>query len=176
MSVRLDDRMRSRLAALAAALTLFAEAGPAAAGWRAIPTTAFVTDDLDLTLARSQSSLSISSQVATGRHEIFQTVPSSEGDVIDAIAVCYTAPFGTGDRATPFITAIGLTEFLFPGISVSRHFDDTDLTSRTDTCYVAPVANYAPAGAVSLFLRLDFDVPFPPFEFVFIGAVFMHVK
>ena len=52
--------------------------------------------------------------------------------------------------------------------------DNTDLASPTDTCYVSPVQNYAPAGAVSLWLRLNFDAPAP--SFLYVGAVAVHVK
>jgi hypothetical protein len=83
--------------------------------------------------------------------------------------VCYSA-FDPGT----FITAIGLTEFVFPASGINRHFDGTDLTSSTDTCYVSQVANYAPAGAVSLSLRLSFDAPAP--SFIYIGAVAVRVK
>ena len=83
---------------------------------------------------------------------------------------CATAPSIQGT----FITAIALTEFVFPASGTNRHFDGTDLTSSTDTCYVSPVANYAPAGAVSLSLRLNFDAPAP--SFIYIGAVAVRVK
>jgi len=165
----MNDVWRSGLASLVAMLMLFMVPGVAVAGWRVVPTTGFVTDDLDLTLTKSLLYLSITSQVHGDRHLIYQTVPTVEGDVIDAVAVCYSA-FDLGT----FITAIGLTEFLFPASGTGRHFDDTDLTSATDTCYVSPVANYAPAGAVNLWLRLNFDAPAP--SFIYIGAVAVHVK
>jgi hypothetical protein len=45
---------------------------------------------------------------------LHQTIPVVEGDVIDGIAVCYnTFAFAPVDRP-PFITAILLTEVLFP--------------------------------------------------------------
>ena len=165
----MNDMWRSGLASLAAILMLSIVPAVAVAGWRVVPTTSFVTDDLDLTLTKSLSSLSITSQVNGDQHLIYQTLPTIEGDVIDAIAVCYSA-FDPGT----FITAIGLTEFVFPAGGTNRHFDGTDLTSSSDTCYVSPVANYAPAGAVSLSLRLNFDAPAP--SFVSIGAVAIRVK
>ena len=165
----MNDRWRSGLISLAAILMLSFVPSVASAGWRVIPTTAFVTDDLDLTLTKSLSYLSITSQVHGDQHLIYQTLPTVEGDVIDAIAVCYSA-FDPGT----FITAISLTEFVFPASGTARHFDGTDLTSATDTCYVSQVANYAPAGAVSLSLRLNFDAPAP--SFIHVGAVAVHVK
>jgi hypothetical protein len=164
----MNDMWRSGLVSLVAILMLSIVPSVASAGWRVIPTTAFVTDDLDLTLTKSLSYLSITSQVNGDQHLIYQTVPTVEGDVIDAIAVCYSA-FDAGT----FITAIGLTEFVFPASGTARHFDGTDLTG-TDTCYVSQVANYAPAGAISLSLRLNFDAPAP--SFIYIGAVAVHVK
>jgi hypothetical protein len=164
----MNDMWRSGLAALTAILMLSIVPAVAVAGWRVVPTTSFVTDDLDLTLTKSLSSLSITSQVNGDQHLIYQTLPTVEGDVIDAIAVCYSA-FDPGT----FITAIGLTEFVFPASGTNRHFDGTDLTS-SDSCYVSPVANYAPAGAVSLSLRLNFDAPAP--SFINIGAVAVRVK
>ena len=153
---------QSGLIVLLTVLMLCMMLGAARAAWRVLPTTAFVTDELDLT---------VTSQVGGDQHFIYQTVPVFEGDVIDAIAVCYVAgpPFpGT------FITGMGLTEFLFPGAATGRrHVDGADLTSPTETCYVSPVVNFAPAGAVTLWLQLNFD---NSSDFLFIGAVAVRTK
>jgi hypothetical protein len=62
---------------------------------------------------------------------LHQTIPVVEGDVIDGIAACYnTFAFAPVDRP-PFITAILLTEVLFPQSSTG--------------------------GAVNLALQLNFD-------------------
>ena len=120
----MNDMWRSGLVSMVAILMLSIVPAVAVAGWRVVPTTSFVTDDLDLTLTKSLSSLSITSQVNGDQHLIHQTLPTVEGDVIDAIAVCYNA-FDPGT----FITAIGLTEFVFPASGTNRHFDGTDLIS-----------------------------------------------
>jgi hypothetical protein len=111
---------------------------------------------------------------------IYQSIPVVEGDVIDGIAVCYSAlAYAPTDRP-PFITAISLIEVLLPSGATNGHVDDTDLTSREDTCYVSPVADYEPAGAVTLALRLNFNSPADPLGggagIIYIGAVAIHVK
>jgi hypothetical protein len=146
----------------------------AVAGWRAVPTTGFVTDERALTLTKRLTSLWIMSDLNGDQHFIYQTVPTVEGDVIDALAVCYRGGRLSDTGASlAFITAIGLAEFLGPLSSASRHVDDTDLTSPTDSCHVSPVANYTPAGAVSLWLRLNFR---SLEETILVGGVFVHVK
>lgn len=166
----MNDVWRLWLASLIAIQMLLVTPSAVAAGWRVVPTTGFVTEHQQLTLIKTITALWIRSDQNSDRFTVYQTLPTVEGDVIDAIAVCYRAEPGT------LITAIGLLEFLTPEASTgtSRHFDDTDLNSQTDTCYVSPVANYAPAGAVSLFLRLKFT--FSDEGTIYIGTVAVHVK
>ena len=166
----MNEAQRSTLLSLLTLLMLCALPTVALAGWRVLPTTGFVTDDLDLTLMHRRTGLDVTSQVNGDQHFIYQTVPVVEGDVIDAIAICYVAgpPF-----AGTFITGLGLTEFIFPMAGTGRHVDSTDLTSSAETCYLSPVANFAPAGAVTLWLQLNFD---NASDFLFIGAVGIHVK
>jgi hypothetical protein len=161
---------RLGLASLIAIQTLFIIPSAADAGWRAVPTTGFVTEHQQLLLIKTITALWVRSDQNGDRFSVYQTLPTVEGDVIDAVAVCYRAEPGT------LITAIGLLEFLTPGGSTgtSRHFDDTNLNSQTDTCYVSPVANYAPTAAVSLFLRLQFSLSGQ--GTIYIGTVAVHVK
>jgi hypothetical protein len=150
--------------------------GAAVAGWRVIPTSGFVTADPDLDV-RKPMHLEISTQVV-GDHLIHQTLPTVEGDVIDAIAVC---AFAIPSFLTSFINAILLMEFIFPGFESLRHVDETHVPRTIATgpgeevqpCYVSSMADYAPAGAVELLLRLHFG---SSSTFISIGAVAVHVK
>ncbi len=175
----MNKLLRWGLASLLAVQMLVLVPSAGVAGWRVVPTTGFVDLTGDLDLIKTLSSLQIMSGTNSEQLYLHQSIPVVEGDVIDAVAICYrTFAFVSGDRP-PFITEIGLTEVLFPASSTIKHLDPTDLTSLEDTCYVSPVANYAPAGAVNLALRLNFN-PFDPpgggQGIIFIGAVAIRVK
>ena len=166
----MNDVWRWGLASLVAIQMLFTMPRAADAGWRTVPTTGFVTTDRQITLVNTIGALWLRSDQTGNAFRVYQTVPTFEGDVIDAIAVCYRAEPGG------LITAIGLVEFLTPGDSTgssSGHFDDTNLNSNVDTCYVSPVANYAPAGTVNLYLKLQFTFLGGT---IYVGTVAVHTK
>jgi hypothetical protein len=166
----MNDVWRMGLVSLITMTLLSTMPSAAGAGWRVVPTTGFVTENQQLTLIKTITALWIRSDQNGDFFRVYQTLPTVEGDIIDAVAVCYRAESGT------LITALGLLEFLTPGASTgtSHHFDDTNLNSQNDTCYVSPVANYAPAGAVSLYLRLQFF--FSGQGTIYIGTVAVHTK
>jgi hypothetical protein len=172
----MNNRWRLRLVVPIAVLVLSMIPSMTVAGWRVLPTTGFVTDALQITLIHTIGGLWIRSEQNLDRLFVYQGVPVVEGDVIDAIAVCYRAESGTR------ISAIGLVEFVGVGGSTGTagrgHSDGTVLNSPTDTCYVSPVANYAPAGAVNLWLQPRFPEAGDPTEVktIFVGAVAVHVK
>jgi hypothetical protein len=153
---------------LASALVSLVSPGLARAEWRALPPSGFVVDAGSSALALSKSlNLVVSTDEAGDAQWIVQRVALQEGDVIDAVAVCYSAPnLGT------FISRLRLTGPESTGASV-RHDDDTDLTSATDDCHVSPVSDYAPGGAIELALRLHFA---NATHSIRIGAVSVHVK
>ena len=164
------------VASLLAVAMLLTVPGASVAGWRVIPTSGFVTDDLDLDIRNHIGDLQISTQMV-GDHIIHQTLLTVEGDVIDAISVCAFT-----DSPSTFIRSIVLLEFVFPGSVGLRHVDDTHVPrtiSETgpgreiEPCYVSPVANYAPAGAVTLVLPLHFGSSSTRIQ---IGAVAVHTK
>jgi hypothetical protein len=172
----MNNRRRLKLVSLIAALGLSMMPAMAVAGWRVLPTTGFVTEASQILLIHTIGGLWIRSEQNLDRLFVYQGVPLAEGDVIDAIVVCYRAEPGTR------ITAIGLVEFVGVGGSTGTpgrgHFDGTVLNSPSDTCYVSPVADYAPFGAVNLWLEPRFPEARDPTEVktVFVGAVFVHVK
>ncbi|MCO6427691.1 hypothetical protein [Nitrosomonas communis] len=170
---------RLGLALLVALQVLLVVPAVAVAEWRIVPTTAFVGLTEDLTLIKTLGAMQIMSGTGSDQLWVHQHIPVVEGDVIDAILVCYrTFAFAPGDRP-PFVTAIQLTETLFPEGSTTRHFDPTDLTAVEDTCYVSSVPDYAPAGAVNLALQVNFNAFDPPGGgdgIIYIGAVAIHVK
>jgi hypothetical protein len=139
------------------------------AEWRPISTSGFVVDAGSPALALSKSfNLVVSTDEAGDAQWIVQTVAVDEGDVIDAVAVCYSAPnLGT------FISRLRLSEFGGLGDAFIRHDDDTDLTSATDDCHVSLVGDYSPAGAVELALRLHFANATHSIK---IAAVSVHLK
>ena len=145
----MNDRRHSRLVGVVTLLLVSTAPGMAAAGWRVLPATGFVADPLHIDLVHTIGGLWIRTDQNGDQFFVYQGVPIVEGDVIDAIALCYRADAGTR------ITAIGFVEFLGVGDSTGSggHFDGTDLNSPTDTCYVSPVADYVPAGAE----RIDID-------------------
>jgi hypothetical protein len=153
-----------------AVLVLSIVPGVAAAGWRVLPTTGFVTDQLQVEIVNRIGGTWLRSTQNGDQFRVYQGVPVFEGDVIDAIAVCYRADPGTS------ITAIGLVEFAVPGATTgtSGHLDPTDLNSATDTCHVSPVADYVPGGAVNLWLQLSYI--FSGEGTIYVGAVAVHVK
>lgn len=161
---------RSVLVSLITLLMLCIMPTVAVAGWRVLPTTGFVTENQQITLINTIGGLWLRSSQNGDWFRVFQGLPVTEGDVIDAIALCYRAEAGTD------ITAIGLVDFIVPAGSTgtSRHVDTTDLNSRTDTCYVSPVADYVPAGAVNLWMQLHFTSSGG--GTIYIGAVAVHVK
>jgi hypothetical protein len=138
--------------------------------------TGFVSGEPTLTLTMpsvSQPSLSIQSSAAGDLKWVEVNVPVELPDappsfVINAVGICYKAP----DAGT-FISQIRLAEFLGPSQAVVQHDDPTDLTSPADTCFISPVANYAPGGSVNLSLRLNFAAPGHK---IWIGAVGVHVQ
>jgi hypothetical protein len=153
--------------------------GAAAAGRRVVLTTGFVDLTGDLNLTKTLSFLRI---MAVAKQQ--PALPPSNHSCRRRrrhrrhrrlLQYLRLAPV---DRP-PFITAILLTEVLFPQSSTVKHFDPTDLTSTEDTCYVSSVPNYAPGGAVNLALQLSFDAFDPPGGgdgFIEIGLVAVHVK
>jgi hypothetical protein len=166
----MDYRARLKLVWTVALVLLSITPGMAAAGWRILPTTGFVTDDIRLTLVNTIGALWLRSAQNGDRFRVYQGLPVNEGDVIDAVALCYRAEPGTS------IDALGLLDFVVPDASVGtvRHVDTTDLNSSADTCYVSPVANYSPAGAVNLFLQLHFS--FAGQGTIYVGVVAVHLK
>ena len=144
-----------------------------AAEWLVLPTTGFVSGDPTLTLTMpfvSQPNLSVKSSAAGDLKWIEVSVPfiSPLPSPIDGVAVCYSAP-----NAGTFISQIRLAEYIGPAFATVKHDDGTDLTSATDACAFSPVANYTPAGAVNLSLRLNFA---NPAHVINIGAVALHFK
>jgi hypothetical protein len=143
------------------------------AEWLVLPTTGFVSGDPDLTLTMPfvlQPNLSVKSRVAADLKWIEVSVPfiSPLPSPFDGVVVCYSAP----NQGT-FISQIRLAEYIGPAFATVKHDDGTDLTSTTDTCFFSPVANYTPAGAVNLSLRLNFA---NPAHIINIGAVVLHFK
>jgi hypothetical protein len=173
----MNYRRRSRLVLPGALLMLSIMPDVAVAGWRLLPTTGFVNTergvDANLDLFHGVDFLwAVIGGFPTHTFSIFQGVPVVEGDVIDAVAVCYRADPGT------YIRAIALVEFLVPGAPLQSsgteaHYDDTQLSSTTNTCYLSPVADYPPAGAVTLRLLLKFSAVN---DVIVIGAAAVHVK
>ena len=161
---------RLGLASIIAIQMLLVMPGAVGAGWRVLPTTGFVADPLHIILVNTIGGLWIRTDQNGDRFFVYQGVPVAEGDVIDAIALCYRAEPGT------LITGIGLVEFLGVGASVgtAKHFDGTDLSSPSDVCYRSPVANYVPGGAVNLWLQLKFT--FSGEGTIYLGMVAVHVK
>jgi hypothetical protein len=166
----MNHRIPSMLVVPVALLLLSVIPAVADAGWRVLPATGFVTDQQQVTIVNTIGGVWLRSTLNGDFFRVYQGVPVFEGDVIDAMAICYRAEPGT------LITAMGLVDFVVPGASTgtARHVDTTDLNSPADACYVSPVANYAPAGAVNLWLQLQFS--FAGQGTIYVGAVAVHVK
>jgi hypothetical protein len=176
----MNEVWRFGLASLVAIQALFTGPGAVVAGWRTVPTTAFIGLTGDEVLLKTLTGMQITASATSDRLYVHQSIPVVEGDVIDGIAVCYsTFAYAPTDRP-PFITAISLIEVLLPSGATNRHVDDTDLTSQEEACYVSPVADYAPAGAVTLALQLNFNLAADPLGggdgIIYVGAVAIHVK
>ena len=75
----------------------------------------------------------------------------SESLKIKGVRVCYDL-----GSATNFISQIRLAEETVPPTALVQHDDGTDLTSVVGECVLSPVADYQPAGAVTVSLRLNF--------------------
>ncbi|HXH02233.1 MAG TPA: hypothetical protein VNN09_02825 [Candidatus Competibacteraceae bacterium] len=78
------------LAALIAMQLLFIGPGLAVAGWRVVPTTGFVDLTGDLDLIRTLSAMQVMSGTNSDQLSLHQSIPVIEGDVIDAVAACYS--------------------------------------------------------------------------------------
>jgi hypothetical protein len=74
-----------------------------------------------------------------------------EGQMIKGVEICYEL---SNERS--FISQIRLSEESEPPTATVIHDDGTDLTSTVATCYVSPVSDYLPSGAVTLSLRLNY--------------------
>ena len=146
--------MNRRMLALFCALAAFVVVPQTvrAEGWLVLPPLDFYASG-DLALGKS-TNLIVSSTVVGTRQITMSlpvTFPSALGTMIDSIAVCYKT-----SNARTFISQTRLIQLLGPSLPLLVFNDATDRASTVDECYVSQVPNYAPQGAMILWLGLNF--------------------